>query len=512
MKISLCMILKNEAKTIKAAIESVLPVVDEIIIGIDDKTDDGTYELLDRDFSKSGVKRVVIDNFVFKNDFSAIRNKFIEQCTGDYVLILDGHEYLTPQSLLYLKEFKKRDDKSVDVIDFNLFMDETGSTVLQQPRLFKQHIRYEYATHNTITHIKNRVAMPQIQLIHNQPIERYKARKLQRKDMNLKNLKELAEGGDVRSMFYMGQQHYELANWIDAEWWFLRYLNDSDFDQEMYQARLYLSTCYKNLENEKDRLKVLLDCFELGLPRNEHLIAIGNIFYEQENFKSAAYYYRMATAVKLPERFLILELHYYSWLPWYKLMEAALQMGDVDTSMECIRVGKQIAPLKKEFVIAEHLLKEKTLTYTESKKGSVYVVDSLQSFIKPILDMISEDYHIRMDQAFNPDNAQHANLIWCEWADHNAISVGAYKSNAYKILRIHSYEVYNPDILNRIDFDNFDKIIFVADHVMDFFLISFPKQEKKCLVIRNGIDFDKFNLPIHKEQDQNNKIAWAGYL
>jgi len=507
MKISLCMILKNEGKTIRRAIESVLPVIDEIVIGIDKSTTDNTK----KEIGKINISDVEfsLDNYEFKDDFASARNKFIEKCSGDYVLILDGHEYMTEKSLSYLQEFKDRNLMNLDVIDFNIHMDETA--VFQQSRLFKPFVKYEFAIHNTITHLDNRVAMPQISIIHDQPFERYQARKKQRSEMNIEGLE---KKNDPRSLFYLATQYYELGQYLKAMAAFEDYLEVTDFESEAYQARLYLSTCYKELGNSKKRMSVLMDCFDDNVPRNEHLIAIGNIHFENKKFNQAKYYYRLATAVKLPQRFLIIDINHYRHIPWYKLMLTCMELDDVEGTMEAIRKGKTFVPIIPDFFIAEENVKKKVFSKIKQKKGSIYVVDSLQTFIKPLLNKLSEDYYIRIDQTFNQDNADQADLIWCDWADENAIALSNYKGKAKKILRVHSYEVYS-DYIKNIDFQVFDKVIFVAQHVQDYLENERGAELINTTVIPNGVNLDKFEISHEKERmtkRKRNKVAFAGRL
>jgi len=43
--VSLCMIVLDEAETLQRAIESVQPIADEIVVGIDDRTTDDSDEI-----------------------------------------------------------------------------------------------------------------------------------------------------------------------------------------------------------------------------------------------------------------------------------------------------------------------------------------------------------------------------------------------------------------------------------------------------------------------------------
>jgi glycosyltransferase involved in cell wall biosynthesis len=86
VKISLCMIIKDEISRLGACLNAVKPLVDEIIV-----VDTGS-----RDRSKD-VARIFgakVFEYQWRNDFSAARNFSLDQATGDWILILDADEII----------------------------------------------------------------------------------------------------------------------------------------------------------------------------------------------------------------------------------------------------------------------------------------------------------------------------------------------------------------------------------------------------------------------------------
>lgn len=509
MKISLSMILKNEGKTVKEVIRKVLPIIDEAVIGIDEKTVDNTREQVLEAFEGSNVPYNIID-FTFNDNFAEIRNRFIDCCTGDYVLVLDGHDFISPESLLQFQQFKKEDKTFYDVVDVNIVEESpTGETWFQQPRLFKPFIKYEFAIHNTITHMDKRITMPHVIIYHRQPMERYIARKEQRKKINYEGLIEKANAGDVRSMYYLATNFYEHSDWQSAIDWYQKYLKKSKHVSEKYQARLYLSTCYRNLDNIDGVKQTLLDCEADGEMRNEHLIGLGDYYFDHEqDYLKALYYYRKASSVEMPIQFLILEKSYYTYVPWVKIATAYLALGYVDGVMDACKKGKTIAPQLDIWENVEKKVMAKIELGERQKNGLIYFVASGSEFIRPIIDHLGKIYAVRLEDKFVPDHAISTSMIWCEWGDYNAIAISNFKTDAVKVLRIHSYEVFS-DFINHIDFTGFDVILFVADHIKNYFLHR-TSVNGKLTVIPNFVDLNLYNLPEKKEK--NNKIAWAGYM
>ncbi|MBW4564415.1 MAG: glycosyltransferase [Mojavia pulchra JT2-VF2] len=89
MNLSLCMIVKNEAATLPKCLNSVENVVDEIVV-LDTGSSDRTVEIA----KAYGAK---VHRFQWCNDFSAARNEALKYVTGNWILVLDADEILTPE-------------------------------------------------------------------------------------------------------------------------------------------------------------------------------------------------------------------------------------------------------------------------------------------------------------------------------------------------------------------------------------------------------------------------------
>jgi hypothetical protein len=108
-----------------------------------------------------------------------------------------------------------------------------------------------------------------------------------------------------------------------------------------------------------------------------------------------------------------------------------------------------------------------------------------------------------IESKFNPELADSAEVIWCEWLNNTAIEVANYPCKAKKILRVHAYDAFG-EAVKYIDFSKFYKVIFVAKHIKDYVESKFGKIEN-AVVISNGV---KINEP--EQKYRNNKVAWAG--
>jgi Flp pilus assembly protein TadD len=124
------MIVKNEEISLPKCLGSVKNFVDEIVV-----LDTGSTDKTPRIAQQFGAK---VHYFAWNNNFSAARNEALKYVTGDWILVLDADETLTPEIMPLLKAVISKEE----YIAINLVRQEVGST--QSPyslvsRLFRNH-------------------------------------------------------------------------------------------------------------------------------------------------------------------------------------------------------------------------------------------------------------------------------------------------------------------------------------------------------------------------------------
>ncbi|GEM_PF-727315 len=98
-RLTVCLITKNEEQFIGQCLDSVKSVADQIVV-MDTGSSDRTVEI-------AKGRGAGIHHFEWCDDFSAARNAALEHATGDWVLVLDADEVLSPDSISELKKSLK---------------------------------------------------------------------------------------------------------------------------------------------------------------------------------------------------------------------------------------------------------------------------------------------------------------------------------------------------------------------------------------------------------------------
>jgi tetratricopeptide (TPR) repeat protein len=135
-KLSLSIIVKNEEIALPKCLHSVKDVVDEMVV-LDTGSSDRTVEIA----RQLGAK---VYHYEWCNDFSAARNEALKYVEGEWVLVLDADEILTPQIVPLIKDAIDREQNLV----VNSIRQEVGAA--QSPyslvsRLFRNHPKVKFS-------------------------------------------------------------------------------------------------------------------------------------------------------------------------------------------------------------------------------------------------------------------------------------------------------------------------------------------------------------------------------
>ncbi len=88
IRISAAIIARNEASVIGGCLDSLQGVADEVIVAIDDTTTDNTEEIA----KEHGAH---ITHFHHQSNFDLSKQEAIDQCHGDWILLIDADERLS---------------------------------------------------------------------------------------------------------------------------------------------------------------------------------------------------------------------------------------------------------------------------------------------------------------------------------------------------------------------------------------------------------------------------------
>lgn len=226
VRISQCMIVKNEEKNIERALSWGKSVMWEQIV-VDTGSTDRTVEIA----RKMGAK---VCKFPWIDDFAAAKNYAIEQCGGDWIAFLDADEYMLPKDVKKLSDIiKTLYERNLDGLSTGwLQLDDSGETFAfgTQVRFFRNipDIRYRRRIHEQLESVSGRElrlgdGVKELSIFHTG----YQSGNMEGKKKNGRNrrliLEELRENpDDFEMMGYMGDECLSDGDKDEAEIWYSR--------------------------------------------------------------------------------------------------------------------------------------------------------------------------------------------------------------------------------------------------------------------------------------------------
>jgi len=227
IKISACVIVKNEEKNILKWLENVKSFADEIIIN-DTGSEDLTKNLI-ADFSERNpaIPMVLIESN-WQDDFSYAKNQCLTEATGEWLAFTDADELFShPEQVReYIKEYADTDVQAVFVPMANIDVDDNRRVIniFNALRIFRKNdgIKYEGRIHENltlngqeITNYPTTNADERLYMEHTGYSAGINALKAKR-NLNLL-LKDVEEGQNVQRLYgYMAECYYTLEDYTKA--------------------------------------------------------------------------------------------------------------------------------------------------------------------------------------------------------------------------------------------------------------------------------------------------------
>ncbi|MGN1061484.1 MAG: glycosyltransferase family 2 protein, partial [Candidatus Coproplasma sp.] len=193
------MIVRDEELTLQRALESILPVADEIIV-VDTGSADNSVDI---------AKRYTDKVYFFKwiDDFSAARNYSFERAGCDFIMWLDADDVVTEENAEIINSLKNDGGFDVAFLKYASAFDERGNPtfVYFRERIFRRSLglKWEGAVHEVIAPI-GKIIYSDACIFH----------KKQKSNSPMRNLRIyqniIAKGGKLspREKFYYGRELY----------------------------------------------------------------------------------------------------------------------------------------------------------------------------------------------------------------------------------------------------------------------------------------------------------------
>lgn len=299
VKISLCMIVKNEEEVLRQCLDSVKGICDEIII-VDTGSTDKTKEL-----AGEYTKKVI--DFEWIDDFSAARNFAFHQATSPYILWLDADDILQEEDQKKFKKLKEELDDSVDAVSmmYHIAFDEfdNPSFSYRRNRLVKRDHNFKWIgpVHEYLE-VYGNIISSDIAVTHRKS-DKSDINKIN--DRNLKIYEKRLEQGEEfspRDLFYFANELKDHGFFQRAVIYYREFLaTRKGWVEDEIRACINMAACYRMLENPEKEIEALVLSLIYDVPRPEVSCRIGDLYKGRNLFKKAIIWYRLAAEIELED-------------------------------------------------------------------------------------------------------------------------------------------------------------------------------------------------------------------
>lgn len=209
--ISLVMIVKNEADVLYRCLESIVGLVDEIIV-VDTGSTDNTLQIAREHNAK-------LYNYKWNNDFAAARNYALEKSTSDWNLVLDADEFISNDCAAAIRDFVKSGPAIGRIKVKNQFENQDGINIEINyiSRIFPKQCRYIGKIHEQVKSNLTRVIVD-VEITHDGYLNKAKS------DRNIPILIECIKE-HPQDAYY----HYQIAK---------EYRGLQEYEQSVYHLKL----------------------------------------------------------------------------------------------------------------------------------------------------------------------------------------------------------------------------------------------------------------------------------
>jgi len=364
--ISLAMIIKNVETTIDRCLSSIKDVVDEIII-VDTGSTDKSLEIV-----KKYTDKVYF--FEWIDDFSAARNFSFQKCTKEFILWLDGDDYVLPEDA---DKFRKLDlsNKEVIICNYAYAHDEFGNSICNVPRerILRRSINplFEEPIHEFISLNNRQIYISDITIHHN--------KQHGSSERNLEMLEKIVQEKDSsRNIYYLGKEYMDVGGRIDDAIYYLKmFVNRPDgFWEDKYAAYFKLAKCYLSKGDEQQFLHHMWESIKIEDRRAEPFYELANYWFGKGNMDKAIQWYEMCLSVRRPKDLLATyQPEYYSWLPALQLCVAYNSIGNIKKAHEYNKKVLEYRPQDSRALNNDRILSDSLKRVPASVNQNVIIRD-----------------------------------------------------------------------------------------------------------------------------------------
>ena len=350
MRLSVCLIVKDEEAVIGRCLECASKFADEIIV-VDTGSRDKTKEIACKYTN-------LIYDFKWVDDFSLARNFSFLKATCDYIMWLDADDVIENEDIEEILELKKHLCKDTYMLKYDVAFDEFGHTTFSyyRERIFKKcNLAFWVGfVHEAIAPF-GEIEYLDIKIKHKKEKKTKPKRNLRLYQKHIAKKEQLS----ARQQYYYSKELYFSGYYKKCEKELKKYLKmENKFEPNEIDALLTLSKCYLKNNNKSKALGLLLKNLQNITPNSEYLCEIGDLYIHNNKLHQALIFYEGATNI-IPDykSGQFVNKTYYYLYPYLQLTMIYYRLNDYEKSKKYHILSKACDPTCASVIYNEQFFK-----------------------------------------------------------------------------------------------------------------------------------------------------------
>lgn len=318
MKITLCLIVRDEEKNLAQCLDSFQALYDEIVL-VDTGSIDRTKEIA-REFNAR------IFDFEWCDDFSAARNYALSKVGTDWVMMVDADDVIDSDiAPKLLADLKHLPSSTQGVILPYLLPPYDHGLQVYKPRIWKNSLgaRYKLAVHEYLNPTNDqlkRFVRLEYPLKHSTPTELFK--KSMKRNLAILQKAVQLEPDEARYYFYLGHDNEQAGKVVEAIEWYRQFTELPNIHpDELNRALVRKGRCNLRIGNLQDAEQDFLNAIKAQPAFIDPYLQLAEIKRSLGSHEETVQYYVKAAHCRLPQTHVFVHASLYNGYAIKKLEE-----------------------------------------------------------------------------------------------------------------------------------------------------------------------------------------------
>jgi len=301
MLISAAIIVRDEEGIVQRCLDCVSLFADEIVV-VDTGSVDGTKEIAGR---HPKVRLFDSDHFgpwthYSEFSFSVAKNEALRRCEGDWVVWWDADDFVDEGNAARIRRLAEETDEPC----LFSFLVTFGPLRFEHCRMFRNGHGILFDETHSVHEYLNTMGFPnrarrEVQIQH---LPGKKAVPSVERNIAIMEMDYYERGmDDPRTCFYLANGYREAGRLEEAVDFYRKYLEKSEWGEERYFARYFMSQALVELERYGEARKEAFRACAEDYRFAEAHVMLGDLAFREKDYKRAQSWYMLAADTPVPE-------------------------------------------------------------------------------------------------------------------------------------------------------------------------------------------------------------------